>query len=159
MSTPVLSVSKRLALLLPLLGALTVPRAADAGSTITVNTTNDSDSIDGELSLREALEAAGAGGLHCLTDAEKNQISGANFVLAPVNSSCLYNPLTTSRWVFNGLDPNVGSGYHDEIVFAGGIGDTITVDPARSGSGLHQLWTNDYIDGALPGGGKMRLLG
>src|SRR5437870_3634537 len=108
MSTPVLSVSKRLALFL-IVGVLFAPRAADAGSTITVNTTNDSDSIDNELSLREALEAAGAGGLHCLTDAEKNQISGANFVLAAATPSCPYNPFTESRWVFNGVNPNVGS--------------------------------------------------
>ncbi len=151
--------------------ALLAPAAALHGdSTITVNSSTDGIVIDNELTLREAMilggwyETAPDGGNPgkvCFTAAEKAQVAGAGAgcfgVASPTLAGCTYNPLNETRYVpdnncFGSLSgPGFGRNDTDQIVFAPAISTIVTY-------GVLNAARFDTLDGALPGGGRVRLL-
>lgn len=141
-----------------------------ADSTITVNSSADGVVIDGALTLREAmilggwspsLPYGGNPGKVCFTAAEKAQVTGDGagcFVVAsPVLLGCEYNPLVETRYVANnncfGFESGPGFGRNDT--------DRVAFSPAIStivSDGVLQPARYDTLDGALPGGGRVRIL-
>jgi hypothetical protein len=121
------------------------------GATITVDTLNDSNSRDGELSLREAIRIGSGDLTTCLTEHEKNQVSGGVFVPIGV-PFCGLGALDPPRYNLNVVTPGVGWGHEDDIVFSTGQG-TINL-----GSALPILEHDDDINGSA-GGGKVTLNG
>ncbi|MEO8673284.1 MAG: right-handed parallel beta-helix repeat-containing protein [Tahibacter sp.] len=147
--------------------ASTVGTEAIAGSVITVNSSAWTKSVDGVMTLREAVllgrgswNSASPDGLvniYCFSSAEKAQVSGANWVAAdPTEPGCAYtNPPTIDRWVpVNDVtnNPNVGSNYADDIVFDNSV---TTITPSFS----LVLARNDDLDGLRPAGGNVLLQG
>lgn len=141
-----------------------------AGSTITVNATTDGIVIDSVLTLREAMilggwyendPDGGNPGKICFTAAEKAQVSGDGagcfLIASPLLLGCEYNPLSETRYVPNnncsGFEsgPGFGRNHVDTIGFAASVATVVT-------SGLLDLARFDTLDGAAPGGGRVRLL-
>jgi len=131
--------------------ALLMPLATAFAGTIRVNTNDWSDSRNGQVSLREAA-LIGGGQIRCLTQAERNQISGCNIVVTLPSGSCQYNPLNETRYELDEINANCGVSHADQIVFDNGI---TNISPG----GTVEMWTNDTIDGGLSGGATVRLSG
>ena len=146
-----------IALILAALGAGPQSRAARAAplrplvSTITVDTLNDSNSRDGELSLREAIRIASGDLTTCLTEHEKNRVSDGAFVVVGLGF-CGLVPGDPPRYNLNVLTPGVGWSVADDIVFSTGQGISYL------GSALPILEHDDDINGSA-GGGKVTLDG
>ena len=87
--------------------------SAFAGATMTVNWVGSGEACDSQLTLEEAAHLGRGGFPRALTNDEKNQISGATFVPAPLPPEC-----AGPGWVVsNGL----GANFADNIVFVSGI--------------------------------------
>jgi hypothetical protein len=116
---------------------------AYGGATLTVNSPNISNVCDDKLSLGEAADLArGASNMRALTDGEKNQVSGASFIISPFPPSC-----AAFGWTpVNGI----GSNFADDIVFTNDVGTLF---------GLTILGKNDDLDGLKPNGQKVILDG
>jgi hypothetical protein len=113
-----------------------------AGAVLTVNSTIAGHFCDDRLSLAEALSIARGETLRFYTDGEKNQISGATWILSPLPPTC-----ATFGWQpVNG----VGANFADDIVFSN--------DPTIL-SGAFVLGKNDDINGLKPNGVKVILDG
>src|SRR5947209_1509781 len=88
-------------------------------ATIQVNSSDDSNTADDHLTLREAI-LIGAGKMtRAVTTAERNQVSGSSvkYLFAGFDSH------GQSLWTFT---DGVGSGFLDSIVFASSVTGTIT---------------------------------
>lgn len=131
------------AVLLLLLSELLLARSVRA-ATLTVSTNADEDVRNGSLSLREALLLAAGNMSRPLSTAEKNQVSGAQFVETPPFSGL---------WFVFVLNPGVGSQYSDTIVFNSNVS---IISP---GGQLPNLGRNDSVNGALGGGAKVVING
>lgn len=131
--------------------ALLMHASITYAGTIRVNTNDWSDSRNGQVSLREAA-LIGGGQIRCMTQAERNQISGCNIVVTLPSGSCSYNPLNETRYELNEINANCGPSHTDNIVFD----DAVT--NINLGSSV-EIWTNDGIDGGLSNGAMVRLSG
>jgi FG-GAP-like repeat/Putative binding domain, N-terminal len=118
-----------------LFGLILLANVAYGGATLTVNWVGPGEACDNNLTLAEAAHLGRGGFGRALTNAERNQISGGNFVAAPLPPEC-----AGIGWaVVNGLGPNDA----DDIVFAVGAGATINYGIT--------LGKNDDIDGNSSG--------
>lgn len=121
--------------------------SARGGALLKVNSTNFGFNCDQQLSLEEAVSIAT--GLvpfgRPLTNGEKNQITGANIILAPGPPPC---DIGAAGWLIAG---GAGADFADDIIF---VTDSIGV---LSGSAL--LGKNDDIDGLKPNGTRVILDG
>jgi hypothetical protein len=116
---------------------------AYGGATLTVNTSTGGFVCDDKLSLLEAMTLAGTSGNPALmTTGEKNQISGATWVVAPEIPSCG----GVGWYAVDG----VGSNFADDIKFSDNVGTIF---------GMVGLSKNDDIDGLKPNGQKVILDG
>jgi len=148
--------------------ALAAPVRAD--STITVNSSGDGIVIDNELTLREAMilggwwendPDGGNPGKVCFTAAEKAQVTGDGAgcfgIASPVLVGCSYNPVVETRYVADNqcFGVNSGPGFGrfdtDRIAFSPAITTVVS-------NGVLAPAAQDTLDGALPGGGRVRLL-
>ncbi len=141
-----------------------------AGSNITVNSNGDAIIIDNALTLREAMilggwyedqPDGGNPGKVCFTAAERAQVTGDGAgcftVASPLLFGCEYDPFAETRYVPNnncfGFEsgPGFGRNHVDSVTFSPAVTTIVTrgvLEPARY----------DTLDGALPGGGRVRLL-
>ena len=118
-----------------LFSLILLANVAYGGATLTVNSIGSGEACDNVLTLAEATHLGRGGFGRPLTNSERNQISGGNFVAAPLPPEC-----AGSGWlVVNGLGPNDA----DDIVFNG----TLTL-PINYGIILGK---NDDIDGNSSG--------
>ncbi len=115
---------------------------AIAGAILTVNAASSRDACDSRLSLVEALEIARGNPSRVYTEGEKNQVTGATWIISVQSPPC-----TAIGWqAING----VGANFADDIIFSN--------DAAVMG-GAFVLGKNDDIDGLRPDGAKVILDG
>ncbi len=123
-------------------GLVLFANIAYAGATLTVNTASGGVVCDDKLSLLEALNLASTvGNPATMTTGEKNQISGATWIVSTEIPPCGVGWLA-----ING----VGSNFADDIVFSNDVGTIF---------GMVGLAKNDDIDGLKPNGQKVILDG
>ncbi len=116
--------------------------SALGGATFTVNDSSRGDTCNNTLSLWEAMQLGRGGNAlsRNLTTGEKNQISGATFIIASDGppAECL-----SAIWT---IVDGAGANYADDIIFTNSVG-TI--------NGNFFLGKNDDVDGLKPNGQKV----